>query len=303
MKPFVLPASLLLFCLSHCLPIAAISATPTATPPAETYPLFREVVQDVQSGRLDEAMLGLEKIDAIQPDLCDTLILRASIYLKKKDPASAKGFLDKAESLYPGLPTHTFNRAEWHFVAGDYPAARQLFAQIKPDSAQATLASYKIFLCDLMTHQDQGGREALERQSADPKNPLYHYTHAAFLFRHGQAEQGREELQAAYRIYPPATNELYAESLLTLGFIRSEDLPLKDMGLAAAEAKAGLAIPKFDLAVKSVMDYAAQVPPGARLPETDLPGSGAALVTNEASAQLPGLDSGKKAAPDAKKSE
>lgn len=285
---FSLPVFLLM--LLGSIHVPAVHAQ-TASVPLDVRPWMVEAVKTLQAGRLDEAMIVLEKIEAAQPDLCDALILRASVLLKKGDTAAAKVCLDRAESLYPGLPAHLYNRAEWHFVSGDYASARDLFAQVDSRSAQGPVAGYKMVLCESM--QAKESEDSTDPVVAHHGTPRGYYERAARTLLSGRKQEGLEWIRAAWRIYPAAANLLYAESLVTLGLVRPDELP-RGEAVSGETSAAGLALPEFDLGVASVMKYASQIPAGAKMPEGPLPGAGAALIVHDTADSLPSLDGPKK---------
>ncbi|MDX6766831.1 MAG: tetratricopeptide repeat protein [Candidatus Methylacidiphilales bacterium] len=262
--------------------------------------------QIIAMGELDRALDILDQIEAAHPGHCDALILRASLLLKKKDLASARTVLDRVESLHPGLTVHAYNRAEWHFIAHEFPRALELFQSIGSDFPQPALVSYKIALCQLMMgnkndedeHADSTADVApsaswgSDAYRPTPRDPAPYFLHAARLLIQNRDPAHPTEalalLRAAGTIYPYAVCRFYGESLVSLGLIPAADLPLaSDVPRPTMAMETSLPLPDLDIDVQSLMNYASRVPLQAAVQNSA--GSAEAGKNSAAIAELPGL--------------
>jgi tetratricopeptide (TPR) repeat protein len=139
-------------------PVSLINpAPPPPAPAAETVPaLLHDAYVQVGKGELDA---GLAKVNAalqMDPKNAEGYLLRASIYTRKKQSDDAERDYETARGLVPisYLPVIDFFEAEVKFAAKDYAAARPGFAALQNNKDLADIASYKVFLCDLLGGQE-----------------------------------------------------------------------------------------------------------------------------------------------------
>jgi Tfp pilus assembly protein PilF len=181
--------------------------------------LLREAFSLLQQKRLDDA---LEKVNAaIQaaPKNPGGYEMRGSIYGEKKLWDQAKKDYQTVLQLDGKNAQMTFDLAELDFMQKKYDDGRPGFAGLEQDPNMGDMATYKVFLCDLFGgHEDAAARE-LDAFNQVGSNASYYFANAAWSLYHQKTEDARGWLTSAARIYTAAKFNLYAGSLLDLGYL------------------------------------------------------------------------------------
>lgn len=156
---------------------------------------------------------------AVTPDSLEALTMRGNAYAEKRQWALAKADYAKVLKLNPGDYQIKFNLAELQFRRKDYDRARPGFEALRGEPEVGDLATYKVFLCDLFGGHENVAREELADANRVGKNPSYYFENAAWHLYHNNAEAARPWLNSAASIYFPAKFDLYASSLVSLGYL------------------------------------------------------------------------------------
>lgn len=213
-----------------------LKATPATTKPGTsslTVPgeasmkLIADGVKKMNADDIDGALNSLSQALKLNPNSTGALVLRASIYCKKKQWPQAEDDFKAAAKLAPTNVALKFNVTEVKFMQGQYDAARAGFATLQKDPdvvktqpEMADFAAYKVFLCDLF-----GGHQAQAKKELDVfndimSNPSYYFSNAAWdLVVKKDLNSARDWLLSASRIYRPEKNTYYAQSLRDLGYL------------------------------------------------------------------------------------
>jgi tetratricopeptide (TPR) repeat protein len=156
-------------------------AFPVQLPVADTRPeglieSYRLLADGKQAAALDKITALIQT----NPEEKRAYLLRGSIYCDKKLWDQATQDYKKAQELDGKDPIMQFNLVEIDFKQKKYDAARTGFVALQKDAKLGDLASYKIFLCDLLGgHEDQAFRE-LDAFNYTGSNPSYYYIESAF---------------------------------------------------------------------------------------------------------------------------
>lgn len=198
--------------------IAGLSGGPTPSD-AAVIPLLRDAFLLVQRKQTDDA---LNKVDAalqLAPNNADALSLRGSIYAEKKlwdEAAKDYEAVLQADSKNVRIQ---FNLAELSFIQKKYDEARPGFVALEHDPNMGDLATYKAFLCDLLSGHEDAAAGELDALNKVGSNASYYFANASWLLYHQKTEEARGWLISAANIYAPAKFRLYAASLISLGYI------------------------------------------------------------------------------------
>lgn len=194
--------------------------------------LLEEAAQYIQGIRLQEGLDRLIQVDEITPDLYQTHNLRGAIFTKLRDFPKARKSFESALKLKPGLMEATFNLAELDFVERHFADAEAAFINLKTNFKQLgldtkKLIDYKLFISTLL--QSKGPGDAKEKAAKEIMKtfdflddfPVYYYSQAALSFHNGNKEEAEEWLATAQRIYDKATQTIYIDALIEMGWVDS----------------------------------------------------------------------------------
>jgi len=180
--------------------------------PLTTYNL-REASQGLESSQFEAALHTIGATLESDPKNLQAYLDRGAIY-------SHLQLWDRAESDYKTVLqlddnnyVAKFNLAEIKFQQKDYEDARPGFAALEKNPTIGDLASYKVFLCDLVTRREDAARRELDAFNEIGRNASYYYANAAWDLSHHKVDEARGWLNSAGHIYNPNVNHLYSASL------------------------------------------------------------------------------------------
>jgi Tfp pilus assembly protein PilF len=150
-------------------------------------------------------------------------ILRGNIYGRQKQYDQARLDYNKALQIDPQNVAAKILVADSRFLQKQYDQARPGFVAMQGDPDMGDLASFMVFLCDLVSgHEDAAGKE-LAAFNAAGENPSYYYANVAWAVLHHDMAGASDYLRSAIRIYAPSKSALYTVNLEEIGY-----LPLKN---------------------------------------------------------------------------
>ncbi|MDD5260586.1 MAG: tetratricopeptide repeat protein [Methylacidiphilales bacterium] len=183
-------------------------------------------MQALAKGQYDEALKDLDDAEKAQPGLMNTQNLRGAALVRLKKLDEAKKVFQAICDRNPEDESAIFNLAEISFLGGEYPGSKKLFQSYlaRKGQNQNALALYKIFLCDLMTNNQPEVKQTLSSLVPAVNNPFYYFAFAADAFKKGADGAARDYLKSASQIYPAALNASFADSLVSIGYLKPEDI-------------------------------------------------------------------------------
>jgi tetratricopeptide (TPR) repeat protein len=203
-----------------------VKSTPTVSPELaakadELVGMLRDANDLLGKGDTNGALVKVNAVLQADPRSLAGYVLRGAIYSKEKQWAKAQGDYEAAHLISPHSPVVQFNLAEIHFVQKQYDAARPGFIalEVDHDSDLGDLASYKVFLCDLLAGHDAVAQQELDAFNKVGGNPSYYFANAAWNLVHHKPDDARDWLASANNIYAEEKNGFYAASLFDLGYL------------------------------------------------------------------------------------
>jgi hypothetical protein len=208
-----LGASLLAALLSLGLAFAQESASTVG--PGTSSSLLSESAQRLSDGDFEgairDASLALQ-LDPKNPAAYEAL---GSIYIQEKLWDRAERNYILASKLSPD-PVYKYKLAEIKYLQKDYEDARPLFLALKDDANLGELATYKAFLCDLLSGHDSAAAQDLAERDRAPAGPSLYFCHAAWALFHNQRADASKYFNAADHLYGHSVGELYISSLIEI---------------------------------------------------------------------------------------
>jgi Tfp pilus assembly protein PilF len=184
----------------------------------------------------DDGLAPLKKADsssATQPSLLTNLsdeiarnptdpiplIRRGNIYGEEKMWNEARNDYQKALTLDPQLMAPRLDLAELQLRQKQYDQARSSFAALVKDKDFGDLASYKVFLCDLLACHEAVASQELAVFDGAGENPSYYFGNVAWDVVHKDIDGARGYLRSGLRIYNRGKVNLYLCNLAELGYL------------------------------------------------------------------------------------
>jgi tetratricopeptide (TPR) repeat protein len=152
---------------------------------------------------------------------------RGNIYTAEKLWNQAARDYRKALQLTPQAVPIQFDLAELDFMQGKYDIARPGFVVVQQNPYMSDLASYKIFLCDLLDGNEQLAGRELAAFNQVGANASYYFANAAWSLNHEKKDEAKHWLTAAARLYPPDLIKVYTASLIEIGSLDASGTPPK----------------------------------------------------------------------------
>jgi len=212
------------------------STNSTATPAATTAPAapssdattdsLREIIQLLRDNQYDTALAKVNNAIKLYPKIGGFYALRGSIYSEKTLFPQAEQDFQTALQYDPNNIVVKFNLVEIKLMQKRFDDARAGFVDLQKDPDMQDLATYKVFLCDLLAGHEDVAKKELDAFNNAGTKPSYYFANAAWSLYHKNIEDGRSWLVSASSIYTPQKNEYYASSLRNFGY-----LPLPPPGL------------------------------------------------------------------------
>ena len=188
----------------------------------------REILQLMQKNDLDGALAKLNDAIKVYPKKPGFYSLRGAVYSRKSQwPEAAQDFQTGLQ-LEPDNVVVKFNLVEIKFMQKQYDVARSGFVSLQSDPDMGDLASYKVFLCDLLGGHEDVAKGELDAFNKAGSKPSYYFGNAAWDLFHKNTEDARSWLISASRIYTPQKNEYYASSLRDLKYLPLPPPPPKE---------------------------------------------------------------------------
>ncbi|PYM02885.1 MAG: hypothetical protein DMF19_01350 [Verrucomicrobia bacterium] len=205
---------------------------------------FEQALQAYEQRDFDSAARLAEQADTAEPNQPQILNLRGAILLEQQKYDDAEGFFKEALKVDPKFREAQFNLADVPFRNKDYAKARDRFqALLKQtpggDKNQAAqLINFKVFLTYLLEGKDSRAQKLMEQFQFSGDTPALYYAEAAWEFKHDNVDKANDWITSARKIYPSASNTLYAGGFYDLGWLKSamavsSPTPTASVGAAA----------------------------------------------------------------------
>jgi predicted Zn-dependent protease len=218
---------------------------------------FEQALQAYEQRDFDSAARLAEQADTAEPNQPQVLNLRGAILLEQQKYDEAEKFFNEALKVDPKFREAQFNLADVPFRNKDYAEARDRFqALLKQtpggDKNQAAqLINFKIFLTYLLEGKDSRAQKLMEQFQFSGDTPALYYAEAAWEFKHDNAEKANDWVTSARKIYPSASNVLYAAGFYDLGWLKSA-MAVSSPTPTASVGAAGVATAQTESSVPAI---------------------------------------------------
>jgi len=206
--------------------------------------VFEQALQAYEQRDFDSAARLAEQADTAEPNQAQILNLRGAILLEQQKYDEAEGFFKEALKVDPKFREAQFNLADVPFRNKDYAKARDRFqALLKQtpggDKNQAAqLINFRIFLTYLLEGKDSRAQKLMEQFQFSGDTPALYYAEAAWEFKHDNTDKANDWITSARKIYPSASNAVYAAGFYDLGWLKNAIAITSPTPTASASAAA-----------------------------------------------------------------
>ena len=220
-RPGLLGAILVLMLIPVCpCPAADAPATNSTEPaPPNTADTAQDLIgkstQHMADGDLDQAASEATMAIQLDPKNPSAYELRGSIYIEKKIWDRAERDYAKADQISPDS-AYKYKLGEIKFLQKAYGDARYRFALLQKDPRLGDLATFKVFLCDLLGGHESIAVQDLAAIDRGAKNPSYYFSHFTWGLYHHQRAESNAYVAAAQKRFDESTNNRYISSLVAI---------------------------------------------------------------------------------------
>jgi tetratricopeptide (TPR) repeat protein len=188
---------------------------------------FEQALQAYEQRDFETASKLAGEADNTDPNQPQILNLRGEILLEQQKYGEAETFFKDALKADPKFREAQFNLADVPFRNKDYASARDRFQDLLKQTPggdknhAAQLINFKIFLTYLLEGKDSRAQKLMEQFQFNGETPSLYYAQAAWEFQHNNPEKANDWIASARKIYPLASNDLYAAGFYDLGWLKS----------------------------------------------------------------------------------
>jgi len=188
---------------------------------------LEQALQAYEQHDFETATKLAAEADNTDPKQPQILNLRGEILLEQRKYGEAEAFFKDALKVDPKFREAQFNLADVPFRNKDYATARDRFQALLNQTPggdknhAAQLINFKIFLTYLLEGKDNRAQKLMEQFQFNGETPSLYYAQAAWEFQHNNPEKGNDWITSARKIYPLASNDLYAAGFYDLGWLKS----------------------------------------------------------------------------------
>src|SRR5437763_5178608 len=177
---------------------------------------FEQALQAYEQRDFEPALKLAAEADNTDPNQPQILNLRGEILLEQQKYGEAETFFKDALKVDPKFREAEFNLADVPFRNKDYATARDRFQALLNQTPggdknhAAQLINFNIFLTYLLEGKDNRAQKLMEQFQFNGETPSLYYAQAAWEFQHNNPEKANDWITSARKIYPLASNDLYA---------------------------------------------------------------------------------------------
>ena len=188
---------------------------------------FEQALQAYEQRDFESALKLAAEADNTDPNQPQILNLRGEILLEQQKYGEAETFFKDALKRDPKFREAQFNLADVPFRNKDYATARDRFQALLNQTPggdknhAAQLINFKIFLTYLLEGKDNRAQKLMEQFQFSGETPSLYYAQAAWEFQHNNPEKANDWITSARKIYPLASNDLYAAGFYDLSWLKS----------------------------------------------------------------------------------
>ena len=188
---------------------------------------FEQAEQALAQRDFTAARKLVDEADAAEPNQAPTLNLRGEILLEQKEYEQAEAEFRKAIKLDPKFRDAQYNLAQVPFKKQEYAKARERFEALFASTSgadkdqAAQLIKFKVYMTWLLEGKDARAQKMMEQFQFTGDTPALYYAQAAWEFKNNNPSKANDWVTSARKIYSPALNGIFSESLFDLGWLQS----------------------------------------------------------------------------------
>jgi Tfp pilus assembly protein PilF len=178
---------------------------------------FERAASAFRAGNFEEALNSLDVAEKNNPNKPEIPNLRGLIFSKKKQYDEAEREFNQALVLDPKFYAAKLNLADLDLFRGDYPEAKQQYADLRKLDPDSELLQFKEVLCAVLGGESASALAIVIGMRFPGKTPAYYYCRAAIALKAGQKETAQKYFVNAKKYYSEDQCAYFAQSLLDVG--------------------------------------------------------------------------------------
>jgi tetratricopeptide (TPR) repeat protein len=194
-------------------------------PSPELIKKMNDVLETFGQGNYDDALTKLNDVDKLRPNDPELINLRGAIYVKAEKWPQANDAFNHALQINPKYFPARFNLTEVAYLQKKYPEARAGLEKLLTEDPRNELIQYKIYLTYLLEGNLTEAKARLDKFDFTGNTPAYYYAQAAWSYNQKNVPEAESYIASAVQIFPPQSNNLFAESLIDAGWLKRKTAP------------------------------------------------------------------------------
>ncbi|HEY8966991.1 MAG TPA: hypothetical protein VIM58_11130, partial [Candidatus Methylacidiphilales bacterium] len=115
-----------------------------------------------------------------------------------------------------------------------YADARTVYQQLATEDPKNDYFAYKVFLTYLMEGNMTEAKNRLDKFDFAGNTPAYYFAQAAWDYKQGKPTEAESYIASSVSIFPAAVNNLFADPLMSAGWLKKKAVPGAPTPAAAA---------------------------------------------------------------------
>ncbi len=212
---------------------SAGSAAPSAAPDSSAAPAipaptpdqiakWQQALNAFAGEKYADALAIVEDLIKARPLDTQLLLVRGNILLKMEKWPQAVDQFNAILKNNPKDASARYGIAECSYYQQKYADARDLYQKLSADDPRNDLFTYKIYLTYLMEGNMTEAKNRLDKFDFAGNSPAYYFAQAAWNYKQGKTADAEGYIASSVGIYPPISNNLFADPLMSAGWLKKK---------------------------------------------------------------------------------
>jgi tetratricopeptide (TPR) repeat protein len=180
---------------------------------------YKKAAQLFQKNQLSDALIEINKADALRPNQAIVENLKGSIYTQSRNFQYAESAFLAALQIDPSLSMAKFNLGEACMLQKKYPEAKKHFQEYLEQNPQHQITKYKIYLCELFNGHTTNAEKEIQTLGIveNVKEPISQYCLIARYLLEAKLKEAFQKMKEVHEKYSEDMIFLYEDSLQERG--------------------------------------------------------------------------------------
>ena len=218
---------------------SAAPAAPTIPPPTpDQVTKWQQVLTAFAGEKYADALSGVEDLIKARPLDTQLLLVRGNILMKLEKWALATDQFNAVLKTTPKDASARYGLGEVAYYQQKYADARDIYQKLALDDPKNDLFTYKIYLTYLMEGNMIEAKNRLDKFDFAGNSPAYYFATAAWNYKQGKNTEAESYIASSVGIFPAIANNLFADPLMSAGWLKKKGIAPAGSGAAGPAAPA-----------------------------------------------------------------